>query len=117
MTDLELVDKYCEECRDFINPRLFKEIGNRGLYGIINMLPKDIREAKAVARARLATTNKFFNEPEIDAIAGHIKTLERLKNKFISINITDTNLLIPVLKDMLSEATFVNDYFKTPSIP
>lgn len=76
MTDLELIDLYCEKCRDFINPKLYRDIVDRGLYNIVNHLPKDIKEAKAVARGRLYETGKYSGIQDIEEIGGLIMRLE-----------------------------------------
>lgn len=48
MNDLQAVDNYIEKCRQFVDPRLLRDIMRRGLYHIINFLPGNINEAKSV---------------------------------------------------------------------
>jgi len=48
--DLELIDIYIEQSRNFVPRGLFCEIKYRGLYNIIEALPRDIKEAKIIAR-------------------------------------------------------------------
>lgn len=117
MTDLELVDKYCEECRRFVDPFLLREVQSRGLYDIINRLPGDINEAKAVARARLAESGKCFGDPEIDQIANTIQRLEFLRKDLSKMNMTNPTEVIPVLDEMKELSLFVKNYFKTVRIP
>ncbi len=117
LTDLQLVDLYIEKCRQFVNPRLFGQLNSRGLIPYVNFLPKDINEAKAVARARFAERGKFFGEAEIDDIAGRIDNLKRMRDEFNSLKITDVDKLLPILVRMTETATDIRDYFKQPSIP
>lgn len=79
LNDLEVVDLYIEKCQQFVNPRLLGEVTRRGLYDIINFLPHNRDEAKAVAYARLGKMGKVFNEPEIDHISAEISRLESLR--------------------------------------
>ena len=116
-TDLDLVDNYIERCQQFVNPFLLRQVTNRGLYHVINFLPHDIKEAKAVARARLIKMGKFFDEPEIDAIFQEINRLEFLKNELNKIKITDVDKLIPILGEMSQRSLYVRDYFKEVKIP
>lgn len=112
ITDLELIDKYCETCLDFIDPKLFRDIESRGLYNIINLLPKNTKEAKAVARARLSKIGKYFGDEEIDQIANEIKRVEFLKNKLFDINMADADKVEPILKEMLERTVFIKNYYK-----
>lgn len=112
ISDLQLVDLYCEECRSFVNPKLFRQINDRGLYDIVNFLPKDIYEAKAIARARLMERGQYFGDPEIDEIAGKIQRLETLKKKLYGMNMTEVNITIPILDEMIELSEYVKDYFK-----
>lgn len=111
-TDLELIDKWCETCLRFINPRMLREIKRRGLYNVINYLPNNEKEAKAVARARLAQIGKYFGNDEIDQIANEIQRVEFLKNKLIEINIADADKVEPILKEMLERTRFIKNYYK-----
>jgi hypothetical protein len=112
MTDLELMDKFIEECRDFISPLLLRDIEARGLYNYINFLPSNINEAKSVLRARLAKAGKFYNDEEIDQVAGEIKRLEFLRIKLVGTNIADAHKTQPILKEMQEINTFLLDYYK-----
>lgn len=112
MTDLELVNKFCEECRDFINPLLLRDIESRGLYNIINYLPKDINEAKIVAYARMAGKGMVFGNDEIDKVSGEIQMLNKLVLNFKEMNQADVHQTIPVMEEMLERAKYIRDYFK-----
>ncbi|QKX07767.1 hypothetical protein HN014_22470 (plasmid) [Aquimarina sp. TRL1] len=112
LTDIELIDKYCETCLRFINPQLFREIQNRGLYNIINYLPSNEKEAKSVARGRLAKIGKSFGDAEIDQIANEIQRVEFLRNELIQINMADAHKAEPILKEMLDRTMFIKNYYK-----
>lgn len=111
-TDIQLVDRYIDTCLRFINPAVFNEIRARGLYNIVNMLPKDKDEAKAVAYARLQAANKAFGDPEIDEIANNIQRLESLRKQLIGMNMADAHATLPILTEMFSISTFVLSYYK-----
>jgi hypothetical protein len=111
--DLEAIDQYIINCRDFINPKLFRDINNRGLYKIINGLPYDVNEAKAIARARLAKIGKSFGDEEIDQIANTVQRMEFLRDELNKIAMTDTDKVIPIVNELITQAQYVRDYFKT----
>jgi hypothetical protein len=115
--DLQVVDHYCETCLDFINPVTVREICARGLFHIINSLPKNVAEAKAVARARMAVKGKYFNDPEIDDMAGKIQHLEMLKKRLVEMNMADPHHYQPVLQEMLELSHAVLNYYKPVHIP
>ena len=117
MNDLELLDKYCETCLDFINPLLLRDVESRGLVWVINYLPSNVSEAKAVVRARLAKVGKAFGDPEIDQIANEIKRLEALRDKLNNMNMADAHKIIPVLEEMQQTSEFVLSYFKPVKLP
>lgn len=111
MTDLECVDNYIEKSRDFIDPKIFREINQRGLYQIINLLPNDAREAKAIARAHLSKTGKYFGDEQIDQIAGTIQRLEFLRANLNSLSMTDCDKTFVILSEMKDLSIFVKEYF------
>jgi len=117
MNDLELIDRYCETCLDFINPVIFRDIEARGLTRFVNYLPHNILEAKAVARARLAKAGKCFGDDQIDQIANEIKRLESLRSNLVGINMADAHKVIPILNEMKEISEFVLTYFKPVYIP
>lgn len=119
MNDLELLDKFCEHtCKTtFINPFLFRDVEARGLGWVINYLPENVDEAKAVVRARLAKVGKSFGDPEIDHIANEIKRLEDLRKQLNNMNMADAHKVIPVLKEMQETSEFVLSYFKPVRLP
>lgn len=113
LNDLEVIDDYIKNCRDFINPKLFREINKRGLYKIVNQLPYNHDEAKAVARARLAKIGKAFGDEEIDQIANTVQRMEFLRDELNKIPMTDTDKILPLVTELITQAEYVRDYFKT----
>ena len=111
MNDLQLLDRFCETCLDFIDPFLFREIEKRGLSRFVNYLPKNKSEAKAVVRGRLGNAGKCFGDEEIDQIANEIKRLEALREQLNKMNMADAHKVIPVLKEMQETSNFVLLYF------
>lgn len=116
MTDLEAVDNYIVQCKRFVNPMLLGDITRRGLYHVINFLPRNVDEAKAVARARMAKMGKYFGDEEIDKIAGEVSRLEFLRNELNKLNMADAHAVIPIINEMQKISEFVRDYFKPVNI-
>jgi hypothetical protein len=111
--DLQAIDQYIENCRDFINPKMFRDINKRGLYKIIHQLPYDRNEAKAVARARLAKIDQAFGDEEIDQIANTVQRMEFLRDRLSEVSMTDADKVIPIVQELITQAQYVRDYFKT----
>lgn len=112
MNDLEAIDNYIEKCREFVNPKLLYDIQSRGLYDIINYLPRNVKEAKSIARARLAKIGRCFGDAEIDNIANTIKRLEWLKNALNQTNIADADKILPLLNEMIECTEYIKNYYK-----
>lgn len=112
MTDLELIDKYIEQSRNFVPPLLFRDVERRGLGHIINYLPKDIKEAKAIARGRMAQLGQYFGDEEIDKIAGEINRLKFLRKQLEGKNLADADKVIPILEEMQAISLYIRDYYK-----
>lgn len=111
MTDLELLDLYCEKCRDFIDPVLFRDIEKRGLVYAINRLPSNINEAKSMMRGRLVTTGRYIGDPEIEAIADTVHRLESLCKELQGLNMADADRVLHILNQMQDHATYVLNYY------
>lgn len=112
MNDLQAVDNYIEKCLEFVNPVLLRDITDRGLYNVINYLPRNIKEAKAVARARLAKMGKCFGDPEIDQIANTVQRIEHLREKLNALSMTDCNKVLEIVDEIKVHSEFIRDYFK-----
>lgn len=112
MNDLEAVDNYIVQCKRFVNPALLRDITSRGLYHVINFLPGNIDEAKAIARGRLAKMGRCFGDEQIDQIANNVKRLEFLRDELNKLNMADAHELSPILIEMQELTGFVRDYFK-----
>lgn len=113
MTDLQLLDKFCDECLDYINPFLYNEIRQRGLAWIVNYLPNNIQEAKVVIRAKLAKSGKYVGDPEIEQIADVISRVEFLKKKLNNCNIADIHVSLPIVEEIKTHLIFLQNYYKT----
>ncbi len=114
MTDLELIDLYCENCIEFIDPRLFREIEQRGLYEIINNLPyTNPKERKYVARARLSQQKGVYTgDVEIEQIASVVNRMDFLRKRLNEANLANVHLTIPLLSEMMELSSQIKDYFK-----
>lgn len=117
MTDLQFVDHWIDNS-EFIDPILFRELRERGLYHIVNLIgPGTREEQKAVARARMAEAGHYVGEPEIEAVASHVDRIKFLRNKIYNTNATDVMELLELMDDMKSHCEFVRDYLKPVIIP
>ena len=112
ISDIEFVDLYIDKCLYFINPLIFRQINERGLYHIINYLPKDKEEARAVARARMAKTNKYFDDAELTGIFNTISRVEFLKKELMLLNMTDVHKTLPILNEITELSNHIKDYYK-----
>lgn len=112
MTDLELIHEYIDKCRDFITPQLYREMNSRNLLWVVNYLPKDKKEARAIAYSRLAKKGKTFGDEEIDNIASLVSRLEDLRDSMSVMSMTECNTVIPLLDEMQELSIKLKDYFK-----
>lgn len=110
-TDLELLDKFCETCLDFVSPLLFREIEGRGLGYLVNYLPNNTEQAKAVVRARMAKAGNYFGDEQIDQIAGWITRLNFLQKKLAGMNMADPHKTIPILDEMKQLSDLILNYY------
>lgn len=113
LTDLQLIDRYCEKCIQFVDPFLLREIMKRGLYNIINYLPgQNAQERKAVARARLGAAGKTFGDAEIDDIASTIQRCEALRSVLNQTNMADAHTVLPILEELREHTSAILNYYK-----
>jgi len=112
LTDLELIDKFCVECITFIDPRVFREIEDRGLYSIINRLPYLVEERKATARARLKLIGAYVGDPEIEQIADEISRIKALQIELFNTPASEVIKILTIIENMNKHLFFVRDYFK-----
>lgn len=110
MTDLELIDKYCES--EFIDPFIFRRIKQRGLYGIIDKLQGNSSERKAQARARLYKTGRYTGDPEIENIADLIASVDRIKQNLINTPSTEVVAILNLTEELKIYASSIKDFFK-----
>lgn len=116
MTDIELLDKFCETCLEYIQPATFRIIEKRGLAHIVNRLPQDINEAKAIVRGRLSKSGRYIGDPQIEQIADVIARLDQLRNELKILNLADVHKTLPVLQEMTDHSRFLKEYFKEDKI-
>lgn len=116
MTDLEFVDHWIDNST-FINPILFRELRERGLYHITNFLSGDRDIQRATARARMAHAGHYVGEPEIEEIAGHLDRAKKLRADLYNGEITDPVLMLKIVDDLKVHLEFIRDYFKPVRIP
>jgi len=115
MTDLEFVDHWIDNS-EFINPILFKELRERGLYHITNYLSGDRDIRRATARARMAHAGHYVGEPEIEEIAGHVDRIKKLRNDIFNTDATEPVAMLKLVDDMKVHLEFVRDYFKPTKV-
>ncbi len=110
MTDLQLVIHYHRNST-FVNPRLLGLVSSRGLYNVINFVPRG-KEGEAVIYARMAQLGKVFGDDEIDYVAGKIQRLESLRKELVAANITESHIIDDLLTKMAATNKDILDYFK-----
>lgn len=112
MTDLQIVDKYIEGRGPFINPTAFNAIRNRGLVSIIDRLPNDNEEAKAIARARLSKTGKYTGDVEIESIAFIVYRLEDLRDTLAKTSMTEVETVLNIIAEIKEKTEELKNYLK-----
>jgi hypothetical protein len=112
MTDIELLDKFCETCLGFIDPATFREIQNRGLTRFVNYLPSKKDEAKAVVRGRLSKVDKYVGDPEMEQISNIIARMEDLRTQLLKMNMADVHKTMPILSEIQEHSQFLKDYYR-----
>jgi hypothetical protein len=112
MTDLELLDKYCEHSIVFVHPLLLQDVIKRGLYEYINHLPPNSEEAKTVVRARLAEKGLFTGNERVDKINDMVRTLNRWKKEFNELSMANPHQTIPLLDKMRLLSETLLSYYK-----
>lgn len=111
MTDLEFVDHWIDNS-EFINPILFRELRDRGLYHIINHLSGDRDVRRATARARMAQAGHYVGEPEIEEFAGHVDRIKKLRNDICNTEPTNPVVMLQLINDLKVHVEFIHSYFK-----
>ena len=112
MTDLQLLDKFCEECTEFIDPKLFREIEKRSLAFIVNKLPSSVEDAKVVVRDRFANNGRYIGNPEIEQISDITSRIKILLANLNDANPAETDVTIPQLKEALTLSEFLKNYYR-----
>jgi hypothetical protein len=112
MTDLELLDRYCDKCLNFIDPFVFNDIRSRGLTWCILSLPTDKNQAKAVVRGRLSKVGRYAGDPEIEQIADWVARLEKLRADLLRLNMADSHQVALVLAEMVILTSRLADYYR-----
>lgn len=112
MTDLQLLDTFCDSCLEFISPQTFREIERRGLSWAVNYLPKNPAEAKTVVRARLAQTGRYIGDSEIEQVADVVFRMEALRERLQKINMANAHKTAPILAEMQELNEFLLNYYK-----
>jgi len=114
MTNLELLDKYCETCLDFIHPTIFREIESRGLTPLVNRLGTlDPKEAKAIVRARMVSRGQYVGHiPEINQIASIVDRLDFLRGLLKRMNMADAHQVKKIAAEMQEHSQSLLDFYK-----
>ncbi len=112
MTDVQLLDSYCESCLDFIDPRLFREVGRRRLTKYIDGLPQNAQEAKSVFRVKLSQDGIYIGGKAIERIASVRRRIEETKSELTSTEAHEFDKILK-LTNRLCELVFeLRDFFK-----
>ena len=112
MSDLELLDHYCETCSVFIDPRIFRHVAARGLVWAVNDLGRDSRENKALVRAKLASAGRYTGDPEIEQVASMIDRIQALQNRISKTKASDAREIRDLAEALQNVAQLLVDYYK-----
>ena len=112
MSDLELLDHYCETCSVFTDPRIFRHVAARGLVWAVNDLGRDSRENKALVRAKLASAGRYTGDPEIEQVASMIDRIQALKNHISRTKASDAREIRDLAEALQNVAQQLVDYYK-----
>lgn len=116
LTDIQLVNLFIDRCRDFINPVIFREVRDRGLYNITNYLPKNKNKAQAVAVARMIAAGKYLPDEEMNEIASIIHRLNDLQKELSKMNMADVDKTLVIIDTMQRLSLQLRDYYKEGGI-
>lgn len=95
LSDWEIVQKYVEQCRDFINPLLFKDVRERGLIHIVDRLPKDVDVALSVATARMIKYGKMSEDVRVNEhVESILKRVDVLKKELNDTPSTEKHVIL-----------------------
>lgn len=100
ITDWELVKLHIEKCREFVNPKLFREINSRGLYNIINFLPNDYDLRETVAYSRMVKAGKLPMDHSVAEEVSRLNRIDSLKEKMFKTKSTEKSELIEIIKEL-----------------
>ena len=120
MSDLELLDHYCETCSVFTDPRIFRHVAARGLVWAVNDLGRGSRENKALVRAKLlarptvggASAGRYTGDPEIEQVASMIDRIQALKNHISRTKASDAREIRDLAEALQNVAQQLVDYYK-----
>lgn len=104
-SDLELIDEFIIKCRQFIDPKLFRQIRERGLTSFIDRLPTDIQKAKIEARLRLRTVGYYTGDPVIEKIASKMVRLDVLRSRLESLPVSKLEQIQELAQAILDLST------------
>lgn len=114
MTDLELIDYWIESgCAHFPDPRMFRHINSRGLYGVIDRLEGRTHEQmKASARARMAARGKYTGDPEIEAVASLMDRIGGVQKQLCRIKPSEAEQIKETAERLAVLANQLLNYFE-----
>jgi len=113
MTDIQLLDKYCDTCLDFIHPVIYRDVESRGLAPFVNKIGTlSPKEAKAIVRARLSATGRYTGDAEIEQIASVVDMLNHLKSKISGTNSTNAIEMLSISNEIAKYSKLLIDFYK-----
>jgi len=112
MSDLELLDLYCETCFPFIDPRVINPIQQRGLYSIISTLSGTLAERKAEVRAKLSQSGKYTGDPEIEQIASIVERIKRVQKQIAVADPAQANNIIMLCETLTNVAGRLQNFYE-----
>lgn len=112
LSDWALIQRYIEQCQDYIDPFLFNDLRGRGLVWAVDRLQGGTSERKAAAYGRLLLAGKVFGDEQIDGIAEHIERVKALQRELAQTGPTEALTLIKLSGELVFHAQAISDYFR-----
>jgi hypothetical protein len=112
LTDIQLLDRYCEGSLNFIDPRLFREIERRGLAKYIDGLSQNAQEAKSAFRVKLSQDGIYIGDKAIEQIASVKRRIEETKSELASTDAHEFDKILTLTNRLCGLVFELMDFFK-----
>jgi hypothetical protein len=113
LTDLELIDLFIDFDVVGPDPRLMRDICDRGLLWVVNRLPGNNKaEEKAAARAKLASRGLYTEDDDISKIQFIVGRIEALKGQLSKTDSFDFDKVDSLVNSIRNLSRDLRDWMK-----